>query len=701
MFKTRKRRLLAVGGTLVLAMGLGVAVASSASAAGLTADCKKTQDWGSGWQGECKIVNDGPAVDGWTVAFDLTAGAINSTWDANRAQSGSTYTFTPTWNKTIPANGSVVFGFIGSGAGSITNCKLNNGACTGGTTPGDTQKPTNPSGLASPAQTSTSVDLKWTASTDNVGVASYTVYRSGSAVTTVTGTTATVSGLTASTAYSFTVRAKDAAGNESGDSNAVSVSTKPNTGGDTQKPTAPTNLKVTATGQNSVSLSWSLSTDNVGVTQYRVFVNGVDTDWSTDGVHVQNGLQPNTTYSFYVKAKDDAGNLSDASNTVSAKTTGVVDPPPPPPGGKFNLGYYAQWDTYARNYQIADIEKSGQAAYMTHLNYAFGNVTGGQCVIGDSEADINKHFTADQSVDGVADTWDGTQVVAGNFNQLIKLKKKQPNLKMVLSFGGWTWSGGFGQASQNPGAFADSCYNLLNDSRWKGLWDGIDIDWEHPNACGLTCDTSGPNAYKAITKALRDKFGASFIISSAITADATAGGHMDVTDYAGGIQNLTYVLPMTYDYFGGWSAQGPTAPHSPLTSYAGIPQTGFNTTETIDKLIGKGVPASKIAVGAPMYGRGWTGVTQSAPGGSATGPAAGIEPGVQDYKVLITQCPPTGTIAGTAYAYCGGNWWSYDTVATISAKAQWAKNKGLKGTFFWEASGDRNAELTKALYNNQ
>ncbi|MYV95140.1 glycosyl hydrolase family 18 protein, partial [Streptomyces sp. SID1034] len=80
------------------------------------------------------------------------------------------------------------------------------------------------------------------------------------------------------------------------------------------------------------------------------------------------------------------------------------------------------------------------------------------------------------SVDGTADTWD--QPVAGNINQLRELKKKYPNIKILWSFGGWTWSGGFGAAAANPTAFANSCYSLVKDPRWADVFDGIDIDWE-------------------------------------------------------------------------------------------------------------------------------------------------------------------------------------------------------------------------------
>jgi len=372
---------------------------------------------------------------------------------------------------------------------------------------------------------------------------------------------------------------------------------------------------------------------------------------------------------------------------------------PPPPGGKKLVGYFTEWGVYGRNYQVKNIETSGSASKLTHILYAFGNTTGGQCSIGDANAALDKAYTAADSVDGVADTWD--QPLRGNFNQLKKLKAMHPGLKVIWSFGGWTWSSGFTQAAANPTAFAESCYNLLNDPRWAGLFDGIDIDWEYPNACGLTCDSSGPAAFNNVITALRAKFGSSKLVTAAITGDGSNGGKIDAADYAGAVQKLDWIMPMSYDYFGAFNPTGPTAPHSPLTSYAGIPQAGFNTEAAVDKLIGKGVPASKILLGVGFYGRGWTGVTQTAPGGSATGAAPGTyEAGVEDYKVLKTRCPVTGTIGGTAYAKCGSEWWGYDTPSTLAGKTSWAKSKGIGGAFFWELSGDTtNGELITALSN--
>ncbi|MFF7238541.1 glycoside hydrolase family 18 protein [Streptomyces collinus] len=387
-----------------------------------------------------------------------------------------------------------------------------------------------------------------------------------------------------------------------------------------------------------------------------------------------------------------AGLLAGAGTASAAAPTA-----PQVKAGSKVVGYFTEWGTYDRKYFVRNVETSGSAAKLTHINYAFGNVTGGKCAMGDSYAATDRAYTAAESVDGVADTWD--QPLRGNFNQLLKLKKKHPGLKVLWSFGGWTWSAGFGEAAKNPAAFAQSCYDLVKNPKWAGVFDGIDIDWEYPNACGDTCDASGREAFRNVMAALRSRFGSGSLVTAAITADATAGGKIDAANYAGAAPYVDWYNPMTYDYFGAWDAAGPTAPHSPLNSYTGIPKADFHTSATIAKLKGLGVPASKLLLGIGFYGRGWTGVTQAAPGGTATGPAAGTyEQGIDDYKVLKSKCPATGTVAGTAYAKCGSNWWSYDTPATIGTKMTYKNQQGLGGTFVWELSGDTaNGELIKAI----
>ncbi|MGV4891262.1 glycosyl hydrolase family 18 protein [Streptomyces viridosporus] len=458
-------------------------------------------------------------------------------------------------------------------------------------------------------------------------------------------------------------------------------------------PGTPTASNITDT---SVRLSWSAATDDKGVKNYDVLRDGTRVATVTGTSYTDTGLSKGTDYSYAVQARDTADQTGPVSGSVKVRTTGNTEEPPPT-GDKVKLGYFTEWGVYGRNYHVKNLVTSGSASKITHINYAFGNVKNGQCTVDDTFAAYEKAYTADQSVSGTADTWD--QPLRGNFNQLRQLKAKYPHIKVLYSFGGWTYSGGFGQAAQNAAAFAKSCKQVVEDPRWADVFDGIDIDWEYPNACGLTCDTSGPAAFKTLSQALRAEFGKDYLVTAAITADASAGGKIDAADYGGAAQYLDWYNVMTYDYFGAWDRTGPTAPHSPLTSYNGIPQEAFNSAAAIAKLKAKGVPASKLLLGIGFYGRGWTGVTQSAPGGTATGPAAGTyEAGIEDYKILKNSCPATGTIAGTAYAHCGTNWWSYDTPATINSKMAWAKNQGLGGAFFWEFSGDTaNGELVNAI----
>ncbi|MEU6760936.1 glycoside hydrolase family 18 chitinase [Streptomyces sp. NPDC046853] len=464
-----------------------------------------------------------------------------------------------------------------------------------------------------------------------------------------------------------------------------------------EAPSAPGTPTASDITDTSVKLAWKAATDDKGVKNYDVLRDGSKVATVTGTSYADSGLTAGTDYSYTVQARDTADQTGPASGAVKVHTTGGGTDPGPGPGDKVKLGYFTQWGVYGRNYHVKNIDTSASASKITHINYAFGNVQGGKCTIGDAYADYDKAYTADQSVDGKADTWD--QPLRGNFNQLRKLKAKHPNLKVLWSFGGWTWSGGFTDAMKNPAAFAKSCHDLVEDPRWADVFDGIDLDWEYPNACGLTCDTSGPASMKNMMQAFRSEFGKDALVTAAITADGSNGGKIDAADYGGASQYADWFNVMTYDFFGAWAAKGPTAPHSPLTSYSGIPQEGFNSADAITKLKAKGVPSAKLLLGIGFYGRGWTGVTQKEPGGTATGAAQGTyEAGIEDYKVLKNSCPANGTIAGTAYAHCGSNWWSYDTPATVKSKMAWSKQQGLGGAFFWEFSGDTtNGELVSAI----
>ncbi|WP_421733943.1 glycosyl hydrolase [Cellulomonas sp.] len=190
--------------------------------------------------------------------------------------------------------------------------------------PTDTTAPSVPAGLSASGTTASSTNLSWSASTDNTGgsgVSGYEVLRNGTVVGTATGTTFTATGLAASTAYQFTVRALDGAGNRSASSNTVSVTTSG--GGDTTAPSTPTGLTASGTTSTATTLAWSASTDNVGVTGYDVLRNGSVIASTASRSYTATGLSPSTGYAFTVRAYDAAGNRSALSNAVSVTTSGT------------------------------------------------------------------------------------------------------------------------------------------------------------------------------------------------------------------------------------------------------------------------------------------------------------------------------------------------------------------------------------------
>ncbi len=198
--------------------------------------------------------------------------------------------------------------------------------CSGGGV-ADTQLPTVPGGLAGTGTSSSSIALTWSASTDNVGVTRYDIYRGTTLAGSSANTSFTNTGLSASTSYSYRVRACDAAGNCSAQSTAVNVSTTASGGGggggDTLLPTVPAGLSGTATSGTSIALTWNAASDNVGVTRYDVYRDGNLAGSNAATNFNSTGLTAATPYSFRVRACDAAGNCSAQSAAVSVTTTGV------------------------------------------------------------------------------------------------------------------------------------------------------------------------------------------------------------------------------------------------------------------------------------------------------------------------------------------------------------------------------------------
>jgi chitodextrinase len=198
-------------------------------------------------------------------------------------------------------------------------------------TTADATAPSVPTGLTAAAVSSSRIDLSWTASTDNIGVSGYRIYRNGVQVGTTPSPSYSNTGLTADALYSFTVSAYDAAGNASAQSAAVSARTLPPA--DTTAPSVPTGLVATAASSTQINLSWNASSDNVGVSSYRVYRNGIQVGTTTVPSYSNSGLTASTTYSYTVSALDAAGNASAQSTPVSiatpaasSSTTVVISP---------------------------------------------------------------------------------------------------------------------------------------------------------------------------------------------------------------------------------------------------------------------------------------------------------------------------------------------------------------------------------------
>jgi endonuclease I/chitodextrinase len=185
----------------------------------------------------------------------------------------------------------------------------------------DTEAPTAPLNVVASNNTNTTIQLNWTASTDNVGITSYLIYADGSLLTTSVTNSIVLTGLTQNTSYDFVVYATDAAGNTSAASNTVTTSTTNII--DVEAPTIPLNLVASNESHSSVSLSWTAATDNVGVIGYSIYQDNVFILTVVGTSANITGLTAETTYSFTVTALDEANNESAQSNAVTATTLAV------------------------------------------------------------------------------------------------------------------------------------------------------------------------------------------------------------------------------------------------------------------------------------------------------------------------------------------------------------------------------------------
>ncbi|KAF2868917.1 endochitinase [Massariosphaeria phaeospora] len=362
--------------------------------------------------------------------------------------------------------------------------------------------------------------------------------------------------------------------------------------------------------------------------------------------------------------------------------------------GYRSVAYFVNWGIYGRKYPPQKIPYSK----LTHVLYAFAdNRDDGTVILTDKWADTDIHY------DG--DSWnDVGNNLYGCLKQLNLAKKQNRNLKVLLSVGGWTYTNtnkhfdGPASTPQGRKRFADSCVDLIKDLGF----DGIDLDWEYPQNADqgqqllllLREIRSAMDAY-ADKLAAEGGYGTEgrphFVLSIAAPGGEQFYKHYPLREIA---SVLDFVNLMAYDFSGSWDAHSGHLSNL-FPSNSSPTCTPFNIQSILDAYTSAGVPADKIVLGCPLYGRAFQ--NTAGIGQSFNGIGAGsFEQGVWDYKDL----PRPGADvyydeeAGASYAYDNATQTlvSYDTVEMAQRKAQYIRQHNLGGAMWWELSGDRQDE---------
>ncbi|SEL81548.1 glycosyl hydrolase family 18 protein [Streptacidiphilus jiangxiensis] len=467
--------------------------------------------------------------------------------------------------------------------------------------------------------------------------------------------------------------------------------------------------------------------------------------------------QPNQAW-FYTPFDPDGAPTADQDGPddsgVGGDTFENLTVRPPNPGTPAQrIAYYTSWSTYANAFYPKNLATEGIAGRLTVLNYAFENIdpvkltcfaankpsvsdpnsVSGNDGSSDAYADYQKEYSAVTSVNGKADTY--SQPLRGNFQQLRELKAKYPKLKILVSLGGWTYSKYFSKVAATAASrqkFVSSCINLYikgnlpklapdpagGTGAAAGIFDGFDLDWEFPGTdLGHVGNFHSPQDgadYVSLLKEFRTQLNAVGGGRHYLTTAVLPAGPADIAQLqpAAMSQYLDFGTVEAYDYHGAFDTHGPTNAQAPLYDSPVSPAagTGFTVDASVNTLLQNGFPASKMILGVPLYGRGWTGV----PGGtthglyrSVTGPTAAFkysaQPGVADYKELKAAGKLTTAhtffdqTTDSAWIYDGTNFWSVETPQSLAFKRQYISDKGLAGVMLYSLeSDDPTATLVKA-----
>jgi chitinase len=418
--------------------------------------------------------------------------------------------------------------------------------------------------------------------------------------------------------------------------------------------------------------------------------------------------------------------------------------------------FFTNWSRYARGYTVRQIP----ADRLNLVDYAFAFPTAaGTCVSSDPWSDYQAPtWSGADSVDGIADDpADLNQHLFGNFNQLRKLKAAHPDLRLEISIGGWTGSTYFSDiaaTAASRAAFVASCIDLfikgnLPGGGWPegaggpgsaaGLFDGINIDWEYPGidpgngAHHTTADRANATLLLQEFRRQLDALGSQSRTHYLLTNDIPGGNVNSARSWQlrQVAQTVDWIDLMAFDFHGGWEPW--TDFNSPLLRDPTAPPVGGGAIEPTWSTLGSvlffmanGVPADKISLGIPFYGKEYVGVGPARHGlYQPHGPQPGndspsyhdlVDTGLADAN--LTPIGPTAAaangrgingftryvdlLAGSPWLYNpslnGGTFISYVDPETVALRAALVRGLGLRGAWAWEISNDSNAhDLTNAM----
>ncbi len=381
------------------------------------------------------------------------------------------------------------------------------------------------------------------------------------------------------------------------------------------------------------------------------------------------------------------------------------------------VAYFPEWGVKHQPYYVKDIETHGAADKITVLMYAFSEPSP------DSSGQIEPKFmdpyeayqrvyTWGMSVDGVAD--DSAQALRGQFNQLKKLKKCHPGLRILISIGGWTGSGYFSDAVATPASrqeFADAIIQRFilgnlpkvngagGGGAAAGVFDGVDIDWEYPISGGNTGNHHNPTdaenltAFYALLRAKLDAINPKLLLTAAVPAgETTLRNYQIVKDQ----KYLDWYNLMTYDFTGAWDPR--TGHHANLLSSPESPTRNSFDRAVHFMLDTLGVEPGKIVPGVAFYGRGWQDVAatdgglRQAAGGGASG-EFGV--GINNYSQLSLLTHQgyeyhwdPAAMAPWLYDRDLKIFWSLDDAKSIALKFHYVLAYNLGGIMCWDITGD-------------